>query len=98
MEEKTKEELIEIIKEKDERIEELEGDLKEAQLENDKLSDENDELSEENEKLENQLDEQIGNEGIKSLENFIWKLKLDNLYTPELETFINDYYMRYHND
>lgn len=91
MEEKTKEELIEIIKEKDERIEELEDDLKDAQIEND-------ELSEENEKLESQLEEQIGSEGIKSLENFIWKLKLDNLYTPELESFINDYYMRYHND
>lgn len=91
MEEKTKEELIQIIKEKDERIEELEEDLKDTQLEND-------ELSEENDKLESQLEEQIGSEGIKSLENFIWKLKLDNLYTPELESFINDYYMRYHND
>ncbi len=91
MEEKTKEELIQIIKEKDERIEELEEDLKDAQLEND-------ELSEENDKLESQLEDQIGEEGIKSLENFIWKLKLDNLYTPELESFINDYYMRYHND
>lgn len=91
MEEKTKEELIQIIKEKDERIEELEEDLKDAQLEND-------ELSEENDKLESQLEDQIGEEGIKSLENFIWKLKLDNLYTPELESFINDYYMRYRND
>ena len=91
MEEKTKEELIQIIKEKDERIEELEEDLKDAQLENDELSEENDEL-------ESQLEDQIGEEGIKSLENFIWKLKLDNLYTPELESFINDYYMRYHND
>ena len=91
MEEKTKEELIQIIKEKDERIEELEEDLKDTQLEND-------ELSEENDKLESQLEEQIGSEGIKSLENFIWKLKLDNLYTPELESFINNYYMRYHND
>lgn len=91
MEEKTKEELIQIINEKNERIEELEDDLKDAQLEND-------ELSEENEKLESQLEEQVGSEGIKSLENFIWKLKLDNLYTPELESFINDYYMRYHND
>lgn len=91
LENKTKEELIDIIKEKNERIEELEDDLKDAQLEND-------ELSEENDKLESQLEDQIGEEGIKSLENFIWKLKLDNLYTPELESFINDYYMRYHND
>lgn len=91
LENKTKEELIDIIKEKDERIEELEDDLKDSQ-------NECDDLEEENQKLEEQLDEQIGSEGIKSLENFIWKLKLDNLYTPELENFINNYYMRYHND
>lgn len=88
---KTKEELIEIIKEKDEKIDQLENDVEYWQ------SEYND-MEEEKDKLESQLDDQIGSEGIKSLENFIWKLKLDNLYTPELETFINDYYMRYHND
>ena len=62
------------------------------------LKNENSDLSDENDKLHEQIDEQIGEEGIKSLENFIWKLKLDNLYTPELESFINDYYMKYHND
>ena len=62
------------------------------------LENENSDLSDENDKLHEQIDEQIGEEGIKSLENFIWKLKLDNLYTPELESFINDYYMKYHND
>lgn len=34
---------------------------------------------------------------IKNLDNFIWKLKLENLYTPGIETFIKDY-MRYYND
>ena len=34
---------------------------------------------------------------IKDLDNFIWKLKVDNLYTPELEKFIEQY-MKYYND
>lgn len=91
LESKTKEQLISLIKEKEEKIEELENDV-------DYWQNEYNDLEEEKEKIESQLDEQIGSEGIKSLENFIWKLKLDNLYTPELETFINDYYMKYHND
>jgi hypothetical protein len=32
--------------------------------------------------------------GIKDLDNFIWKLKLENLYTPELEKFI-DFYLKF---
>ena len=91
LESKTKEQLISLIKEKEEKIEELENDV-------DYWQNEYNDLEEEKEKIESQLDEQIGSEGIKSLENFIQKLKLDNLYTPELETFINDYYIKYHND
>lgn len=34
---------------------------------------------------------------IKNLDNFICKLKVDNLYTPELERFIEQY-MKYYND
>ena len=34
---------------------------------------------------------------IKDLDNFIWKLKVDNLYTPELEKFIEQY-MKYYNN
>lgn len=34
---------------------------------------------------------------IKDLDNFIWKLKVDNLYTTEIEEFINQY-MRFYND
>ena len=36
-------------------------------------------------------------DGINDVDNFIWKLKSENLYTPELEKFIKDY-MRYHNE
>lgn len=35
--------------------------------------------------------------GIRDIDNFIWKLKLENLYTPELEKFLG-HYMRYEND
>lgn len=35
--------------------------------------------------------------GIRNIDNFIWKLKLENLYTPELEKFL-EHYMRYEND
>lgn len=34
--------------------------------------------------------------GIKDLDNFIWKLKLENLYDEKLEKFINDY-MKFYN-
>lgn len=33
---------------------------------------------------------------IKDLDNFIWKLKLENLYDEKLERFINDY-MKFYN-
>lgn len=35
--------------------------------------------------------------GIKNIDNFTWKLELENLYTPELKQFL-EYYMRYEND
>lgn len=35
--------------------------------------------------------------GIRDIDNFIWKLKSENLYTPELEKFL-EHYMRYEND
>lgn len=35
--------------------------------------------------------------GIRDIDNFIWKLKLENLYTSELEKFL-EHYMRYEND
>lgn len=34
---------------------------------------------------------------IKKLSKFLWKLKVDNVYTPQIEEFINQY-MRFYND
>ena len=41
--------------------------------------------------------EEEDDESIKNLDNFIEKLKEDNLYTEELEMFI-DNYMKFYND
>ena len=50
------------------------------------------------EKLD-ELDELINIEfnGIKNISNFIFRLKIENLYTSEIEKFIDEY-MRYFND
>ena len=52
-------------------------------------------MEEERNNLDNQLaDMEIAN-GVKDINNFIWRLKLDNLYTKKLESFISiylDYY------
>lgn len=56
-------------------------------------------LSEElNERIENLKDLINIDESkiIKDLDNFIWKLKLENLYDEKLEKFINDY-MKFYN-
>lgn len=44
-----------------------------------------------------ELDDVDDSNIIKNLDNFIFKLKIENLYTEELETFI-DNYMKFHND
>lgn len=44
-----------------------------------------------------ELDEYKVNECIRNIDNFIWKLKCENLYTDELESFINNY-LKYNND
>ena len=36
-------------------------------------------------------------DGIKDMDNFIWRLKQDNLYTEKLEEFIKNYF-KWHND
>lgn len=41
-------------------------------------------------------DVEIAN-GIRNIDNFVWKLELEGLYTPELKQFL-EYYMRYEND
>lgn len=47
-------------------------------------------------KLNEQLEEPC-EESIKNLENFIWRLKLDGVYTDKLEDFINNY-LKFYND
>ncbi len=71
------------------RIEELENDV-------DYWKKEYDDLSEIKDDLENKLEEKENYEGIRSLENFIWRAKLDNVYNEQLEKFIENY-MRYYN-
>lgn len=86
----TKEDLKRKIEELEEKIETLENDVNYWQAEYD-------DVEEERDKLQEQLDNVVEYEGVKDINNFIYKLKLDNLYTEELERFIN-YYLRYHND
>lgn len=90
MEKKTKAELIELIKELEDKVEELENDV-------DYWQEEYNDMEEQKEELDEQLaDMEIAN-GIKDINNFIWKLKLDNLYSRELEEFIN-IYLRCYNE
>lgn len=53
------------------------------------------ELNERIDELKELLDVEEPN-SIKDLDNFIWKLKLENLYDEKLERFINDY-MKFYN-
>lgn len=53
------------------------------------------ELNERIDELKELLDVEESN-NIKDLDNFIWKLKLENLYDEKLEKFINDY-MKFYN-
>lgn len=87
---KTKSELIELVKDQEERIHQLEQDVDYWQKEFNDMEEEKDELDEQLAKLEEHQD-------IKNLEWFIWKLKLENLYTPELEKFIENYMKFYNN-
>lgn len=89
LESKTKTELISLIKEKDEKIEHLEQDVDYWQHEYDDLEGEKKQLEEDTKDID-------VNNCINNLDNFIFKLKLDNLYTPELETFIEQY-MKWYN-
>lgn len=45
--------------------------------------------------LDTRLEELQYKKGIKDLDNFIWRLKLENLYDEKLEKFINDYRRMY---
>lgn len=85
---KTKAELLELIEELEEKIKSLEDDVEYWQCEYD-------DMEEECNKLDEQLTELEYVADIRSLDNFIWKLKLDNLYTEELEEFICNYVKLY---
>ena len=80
----TKEELKEKISNLQEKIETLENDVDYWQKEYNDLDEQLDEVN-------SQLEELEYYDGIKDIDNFIWRLKLDNLYTKELEKFIENY-------
>ena len=90
MKTKTKEELIDLIEELQEKVEELENDVEYWQ-------DEYNDIEEERDMLMDQVENVEVYEGIKDLDNFIWKLKLENLYTDELKEFI-EHYLKFYND
>lgn len=81
--------LLDHISELEEKIDDLENEV--SSLESD-----NEDLDKEIDKLNEQLEEPC-EEGIKNLENFIWRLKLDGVYTDKIQDFINNY-MRFYNE
>lgn len=90
MKNKTKEELLDLVEEQDEQIKKLENDVDYWQREYDEISEKCDEL-------ETQIEDLTSYDGIKNMDNFIWKLKLENLYDDKLESFI-DNYLKFHNN
>lgn len=87
MKNKTKDELLEIIKDQEETINKLNDDVDYWIMEANEFEEQ---LEEANTELEDATC------GIKDIDNFIWKLKLDNLYTKEMQEFLN-YYLKYYN-
>ena len=68
--------------------------------ENEYLRDELDSLNEAYADLERQLADTVNSVGdyyISDVDNFISRMQLEGLYTPEMAQFI-EYYIRYHND
>jgi len=68
--------------------------------ENEYLKDELDSLNEAYSDLERQLADTVNSVGdyyISDVNNFISRMQLEGLYTPEMAQFI-EYYLRYHND
>ena len=89
MKNKTKEQLIEI-------IEELENKLEIAQNETDYWNYEYNKIEEEKEKLENEIDSLSTCNGIKDINNFKFELSKNGLDSTDLINFINDY-LKYYN-
>ena len=88
MRNKTKEELIEIIKDQEETINKLNDDV-------DYWINEANEFEEQLEEANTELEDATC--GIKDIDNFIWKLKVNDLYTSQVKDFLN-YYLKYYNN
>lgn len=80
--------------------EELIAKCRNLQSENERLQDELDNLSDSYTEMENQLADQINSldtvDGIRDMDWFKYRLQLDGLLTPQLESFIEDY-LKYYN-
>lgn len=79
---------------------ELEKDRDEWKEQAESLQDELDELDEAYTELENEnfkLSNNIKTFGIKDINNFIFRLKIEGLYTKQMEKFI-ECYMRWNNE
>jgi len=83
----TKAELLVYVKNIQEELDEARTDLAVAYSDNDDLQEQIDDL-ENNEE---------GPVGIINVDNFIFKLKIENLHSDKLESFINEY-ITYHNN
>lgn len=79
--------------------EELILKCKRLQSENERLEDELEKLSDCYSELENQFADKINNldEGIKDVEEFKYRMMIDGLLTPQMESFIETY-LKYHNE
>ena len=89
MKNKTKEQLIEI-------VEDLENKLEIAQNDVDYWQCEYNEMEEENEKLKNEIDNLTTCNGIKDIDNFKFELSKNGLDSTNLLDFINNY-LKYYN-
>lgn len=80
--------------------EELIAQCRHLQSENERLQDELDRLSDCYTEMENDLADKINTldaiDSIKDMDWFKYRLELDGLLTPQLESFIEDY-LRYYN-
>lgn len=79
---------------------ELQTEYDILKVENEYLKDELDGLNEaycELERINADLTNSVGDYYISDVNNFISRMQLEGLYTPEMAQFI-EYYMRYHNE
>jgi len=79
---------------------ELEKDRDEWKQQAESLQDDLDSLNEaycELERINADLTNSVGDYYISDVNNFISRMQLEGLYTPEMAQFI-EYYLRYHND